>query len=102
MGITILLTKEGGEVLDQVGDPTNHLHRFLPASDDGDYVLANFIDWYGDTIFNRLQMPRFLSEWARLRSAAVADGAGDLHAKVESMAARCSDDVHLYLRFQGD
>jgi hypothetical protein len=28
--------------------------------------MLSGIDLYGDTIFNRLQMPRFLSEWRKL------------------------------------
>lgn len=102
MGMTVLLTTERGEVLDEISDPSNHMHRILPGGEDAGYVLVNFIDWYGDTVFNRLQMPRFRDEWARLRNAALADGARVLHAKVAAMAERCSEEVHLYLKFQGD
>ena len=98
----ILLTTERGEILDRIGDQKDHLHRIVPSSEDTAYVLVNFIDWYGDTTFNRLQMPRFLAEWARLRDAATADGAADLHAKIEAMAKRCAEDVHLYLKLEGD
>ena len=93
---------ERGETLDQPVDPTNHIHRLLPQSEDVGYVLVNAIDWYGDTIFNRLQMPRFVTEWARLRDAAVSFGAADLHSKVAAMARRCSAEVHVYLKFLGD
>jgi hypothetical protein len=102
MGVTILLTTERGDVLDRADDPANHLHRLLPVSDDTEYVLVNCIDWYGDTVFNRLQMPRFLTEWAKLRREALVDGGADLHAKVAAMAERCGKEVHLYLKFQGD
>ena len=102
MGMTVLLTTERGEVVDQMGDSSNHLHRLLPSSEEVGYVLVNYIDWYGDTVFNRLQMPRFRSEWARLGGAALASGAADLHAKVTAMAERCAAEVHLYLKFQGD
>jgi hypothetical protein len=102
MGIRVSLTTEKGEILERAGDPTNHFHRFLPGPDDHSYVLVNYIDWYGNTFFNSLQMPRFLDEWARLREAATAEGAADLHEKVAAMAARCAEDVHLYLKFQGD
>jgi hypothetical protein len=102
MGITVSLTTEREEVLEETGDPANHLHRFLPASDDTSYVLVNYIDWYGNTIFNRIQMPRFTKEWASLRQAAIASGASDLHTKIATMATRCSEEVHLYLKFQGD
>jgi hypothetical protein len=102
MGITVLLTPERGETLEETSDPANHLHRFVPSVDDGAYVLVSYIDWYGDTVFNRLQMPRFLDEWARLCEAARADGATELHEKIAAMATRCGEEVHLYLKFQGD
>jgi len=102
MGITVLLVTEGGEILDEAGDPLNHLHRMLPVPEDPAYVLVNSIDWYGDTIFNRLQMPRFAAEWAKLRDAAASVDAADLYTRVISMAERCEAEVHVYLKFQGD
>ena len=102
MGIMILLTTERGEILEDARDPTNHLHRVLPGDGESGYLLLHFIDWYGDTIFNRLQMPQFMVEWAKLERVAQAEGAGDLHSKVASMAERCAAEVHLYLKFQGD
>jgi hypothetical protein len=60
MGFDINLEKENGEVLATVGDPQNLLHRLLERSHAAEPHLAE-IDWYGDTTFNRLQMPRFLT-----------------------------------------
>jgi hypothetical protein len=65
MGFDINLEKEHGEVLATVEDPKNLLHRLLERSQAVEPLLAE-IDWNGDTTFNRLQMPRFLSEWETL------------------------------------
>lgn len=65
-------------------------------------MLLNFVDWYGDTIFNRLQIPQFLSEWARLADSARAQGAWDLFSTIAAMAGRCGEEVHTYLKFRGD
>jgi len=102
MSMTIRLETESGEVLESTGDPTNALHRILPAHDDATYGYVSCIDWYGDTTFNALQIPRFLSEWRRLLPAARAQGAEALHRNIETMAKRCQGEVHVYLKFLGD
>jgi hypothetical protein len=64
--LTAVLEDEAGEPLERVEDATNILHRLLPGPDDQRYVYLGTIDWYGDTVFDRLQAPRFLQngvEW---------------------------------------
>lgn len=73
MGFHINLETERGEVLAPVIDPQNHLHRLSERSLREQPLLAE-IDWYGDTVFNRMQMPRFLSQWQALaRNSQSAD-----------------------------
>ena len=47
-----------GKLLREHGDPT---HPMLAS-----------IDFYGDTVFNRMQMDRFLEEWAEVSAKANA------------------------------
>jgi hypothetical protein len=65
MGFDIELQSERGETLQVVSDPKNLLHRLIEAY-AGDDPLLGEIDWNGDTVFNRLQIPRFLSAWKEL------------------------------------
>jgi hypothetical protein len=102
MGMQVQLRVEDGEVLDSVDDPSNALHHILPNYDDPAYCYAGCIDWYGDTTFNCLQIPRFLSEWDRLLPAARAHGCEVLHQRIEVLAKRCQAEVHVYLKFRGD
>jgi hypothetical protein len=102
VGLTVLLQGERGDVHQSVADPSNILHRLLPSDEDVTFVMVNDIDWYGDTLFNRPQMTRFLDEWRRLRSRAEEQGALDIHGRIEAMAIRVHDGVHLYLKFVGD
>jgi hypothetical protein len=102
MGMTIMLETESGEVLESTDDAANALHRVLPKHDDPSCYYVNCIDWYGDTMFNVLQVPRFLSEWNRLLPTAQQHGAAALHAKIDAMARRCQVEVHVYLKFRGD
>jgi hypothetical protein len=101
MGFDINLETERGEVLASIGDPKNLLHRLMERSLADEPRLAE-IDWNGDTVFNRLQMPRFLSEWQMLARYVQSPEEAKLVDEIRALAERCRDHVHLYLKFVGD
>jgi hypothetical protein len=101
MGIDINLESERGEVLATVADPKNHLHRLLERSLPDEPLLAE-IDWYGDTVFNRLQIPRFLSHWQIVANQCQNPDELRIVEDVKELAVRCEGSVHLYLKFVGD
>jgi hypothetical protein len=101
MGFDINLESERGEVLATVTDPQNLLHRLLERAISIEPLLAE-IDWYGDTVFNRLQVPRFLSHWQTLANQSQSPDELRLVEDVKELAVRCEGSVHLYLRFIGD
>jgi hypothetical protein len=102
MGITTVLQGEDGAQLGAVEDPTNVLHRILPAHDDESYHYINQIDWYGDTVFNYLQAQRFLAEWCTLESQATAEEARRVFDGIRSLAERMASERLTYLKFIGD
>ena len=102
MGLDIFLQDENGNVLKNIGDPHNLLHQLLPSLEDTSYSLLRFVDWYGDTIFNRLQMETFLIEWERLIKKAGVGEEFELLAQIKNLARLCQKTPHLYLKFYGD
>jgi hypothetical protein len=102
MGMDIFLLNERGGIIEEVGDPANYLHRLLPSHDDETYQCLRFIDWYGDTIFNRLQMERFLLELERIKGKARTPQEQELLGGIERLARRCTEESHRYLKFYGD
>jgi hypothetical protein len=100
-GFDINLESQRGEVLATVGDPKNFLHRLLEQSLADEPLLAE-IDWYGDTVFNRLQIPRFLSHWQVVAGQAKSLDEAKIVEDVRELAVRCEGSVHLYLKFVGD
>jgi hypothetical protein len=100
MGISVVLRTESQEVLDGVDDDKNLLHVLLEPHDSA--PILSTVDWYGDTIFNRLQMQQFLSEWEMLRRIASTPDEAALVEKVKALALRCQSEPHLYLAFIGD
>ncbi len=102
MPISIVLTDEDGEEVERLDDVANLLHRLLPSGDDRSYHYLRFIDWYGDTVFNQLQMEPFLDEWGRLERAATAPEDREFLVRISDLARHCQREQHLYLKFYGD
>jgi hypothetical protein len=100
MGISVVLRSESQEVLDRVDDDNNLLHVLLPT--ESSESILGVVDWYGDTIFNRLQMDQFLPEWEMLKQRASTQNEVALIEKVKELALRCQSEPHLYLAFIGD
>jgi hypothetical protein len=101
MSFLVRLEGEFGEVNDEV-DEAALLGDVLPVHDDRSYQCLRFIDPYGDTVFNRLQMEQFLTEWERLESQLRGQERQEIAAAIRKLALRCRDGVHLYLKFYGD
>jgi len=60
------------------------------------------IDWYGDTVFNHLQMTRFLSQWKLLANHSKTPEEAKIVEDVRALATECESAVHLYIKFVGD
>ncbi len=102
MGIDVALETETGEILEQVFDPKNMLARVLPSYDDRSFYCLRFIDPYGDTVFNQLQIESLLAELKRVRETVQNQEQRALLVQIESLANRCKVEPHLYLKFYGD
>ena len=102
MGLEISLQDGQGHELVSVTDRNGYLMELLPVDDDDNHPLLASIDRNGETIFNRIQMKRFLSEWADVARSAQAMQQHALISAVESLARRCQDGPHLFLKFAGD
>jgi hypothetical protein len=102
MGITTVLETEDGKPLATVEDPTNVLHRILPAVDDPNYQCLNCIDWYGDTVFNYLQGRQFVAEWEMLKPETGDAEAQKVFEAIRKLGQRLQKERHVYLKFYGD
>jgi hypothetical protein len=102
MGLAVTVETEDGNRVAEVLDSANILHRLLPSHDDATYHCLRYVDWYGDTVFNRLQMEAVLPELDRIRLGARESGERELVDRVKELAHRCQAEPHLYLKFYGD
>jgi hypothetical protein len=89
-------------MLSEIGDGGEILHRLLPPPNDRSFVCLRFVDWYGDTSFNHLQMPDLISELDRLKTTPTDVEAEQLLDDIRTLATRCLAERHTYLKFYGD
>ena len=102
MGLSVIAEDENGLELRAFHDPGNILHALLPRQDDTSFVTLRFIDWAGDTVFNRLQIGEFITECERLlRDPRTGEERDTVHQLIE-LARLVESRAHLYLRFVGD
>jgi len=102
MGIDVSLQAGDGYQVDFIGDLQGRLYTLLPEEEDPAYPMLTSIDPYGDTVFNSIQMRRFLAEWDYAEARAETESEKALVEAVRRMATRCRDGAPLYLKFIGD
>jgi hypothetical protein len=93
------------EVYESAVEPVPFIQgMWMSPSERAASRTLRFIDSYGDTVFNGLQMDAFIEEWTRLSDRALDAGpeSARFYEAVLAMAERCRSEVHLYLRFIGD
>jgi hypothetical protein len=74
MGIDVRVETESGEVQDEVLDDNNLTEKLLPDREDGTSPCLRFVDPFGDTLFNQIQIPLLITELEkRLRGSAKPD-----------------------------
>jgi hypothetical protein len=102
MGMAIQLEDQQGKVLEEIPDLESFLARLFPSWDDESFHCLRYIDPWGDTIFNHLQMDEVISELRRIRAKTTVEAERAFVDAIEGMAARCKEGEHLYLKFLGD
>ncbi len=94
----VRLEDEKGRVLDEILT----IFGFIPENEQSGFCLLEGIDPYGNTVFNRPQMKRFIDEWQKLENAAEIASQLEKWIAVKRLAERVQSEPHKYLRFVGD
>ena len=101
MGIALHWEDENGIRRGELLDISEAVEKFLPAYDATEFQCLRFVDPYGDTVFNHLQIPQLVSELETLlRQKCEPDVEHHLRAVLDFV--RQDHGVHTYLRFYGD
>jgi hypothetical protein len=68
------------------------------SGDAGNFRLLCYLDAYGDTFFNRLQMDDLIKDLQSLNLIEI----NPLLDEIQALAERCKKEEHTYLAFYGD
>lgn len=101
MAIKVYLQTIEGSKKDHAYDPHNSLAKIWPIGDPS-FPLLQYIDPYGNVIFNGAQMPEVLRELETLLGRSSNEEQRIVLDGISRVAARCKGDPHMFLRFRGD
>jgi len=100
VGHAVLWQDENGIELGSFQEPGYDTRLIQPRWTEGTACLR-FVDPYGDTVFNQLQIPVLIEE---LDAVAARASDADLEASVRKLIEflRGCDEIHTYLKVIGD
>ncbi len=102
MGIDVRVETESGEVQDEVLDDGNLTEKLLPEREDATSPCLRFVDPFGDTLFNQLQIPLVIKELeTRLRGPVRSEVKTHCEAILKAVRA-ATGEAHTYVRFSGE
>ena len=102
MGIELIWEEENGKELARLSDPQSLLAQFLPPESDLNFACLRFVDPYGDTVFNTLQIPVVMRELQTTLSYPLSPPVEEHLHKTISLVVGAQGYIHTYLRFIGD
>jgi hypothetical protein len=88
MGIDAHMQDESGRVLDSVLDPQGLLQNLISQIENDDSSCLRFIDPYGDTIFNVVQMEPLIAELTSATTSAMEKAGAEHGHAVLALSAR--------------
>jgi hypothetical protein len=102
MGIDVRVETESGEVQDEVLDDRNLTEKLLPDREDGSSPCLRFVDPFGDTLFNQIQIPLVVKELeTRLRATTKPEVKAHCEAILKVVSETVGEE-HTYVRFSGE
>ena len=102
MGVDLKWEGEFGDIIEEIHDPKKDFVRLLRKSDISETHCLQYIDFYGDTVFNRMQIPIFINELEKILKGCEDIESRNIGMKILNIAKKSLDSVHTYLKFYGD
>ena len=81
MGINVVWVDERGKQLEVLLDPKGYTSWLLPTANEPTGVFLGFVDLYGDTVFNQLQIPGLIPELEESLARVTRDRIANMRVK---------------------
>ena len=102
MGINIYLEEEKGKMLDSVVDESQAFAHFIRKTKFPGTLCLQFIDPYGNTIFNRPQLPFLEIELRELSETITVPALHEIIQRIVDLVVKARNEMHVYITFRGD
>ena len=86
----------------QIGEGCDFPTTLFPSIEDSRFTCLRFVDPYGDTVFNHLQVRAILDELSQLELVCKDHSVRGMIGQLRTLADRCLSEPHLYLKLIGD
>jgi hypothetical protein len=101
MGIDVRLENETGDEIETLLDYEDSLEKIILECERKRSPTLRFIDAFGNTVFNRLQIPYLIREIELARERVKDETVRAFADNLLALARRCRDEVQTYLKFYG-
>ena len=102
MGVDVRWENENGRAIEEVLDPQMCISHLVLKTDLAHTTCLRFIDTYGDTTFNQLQIAILIEELESVLESALDERIIDHLRRVIGLAQKSRGEIHTYLKFYGD
>lgn len=94
--------EDGNDLAVVLSPPGSRFELIIPETTVPDYPCLRYIDPYGDTTFNQLQMPQLLVDLERTLPRCTTPETQQHIEALVSLVRKASGVVHTYIKFYGD
>ena len=98
MGLTIVLEDEDGLAIQTL--PKDLQYSELEHVNFDVFILLKYVDFYGDTTFNTLQLDDLIADLMLLKN--IAAHQSKIIQQIINLALESKQSVHTYIKFYGD
>ena len=102
MGIDLSWIDERGELIEVFDDSDFLFAEAIEQNDLTKTTCLQFVDLYGDTVFNQLQIPTLIEELEWFLGLSQEPSTRAQITRYWQLAKRSCGKTHTYLKFMGD
>ncbi len=102
MGVDVFYEDENGKELGRVLDKKNSMKKIICEIEESDSHCLRYIDLYGDTVFNQLQMDPLKKEFEIVLNKTQEKEIKYFIKKILVLIDKSKGNAHTYIKFIGD
>jgi hypothetical protein len=102
MGVDVQIEDEDGNMIEHMGDIKGQFSNFIPSLIESNSFCLRFIDLYGNTIFNQMQIPILIEEISEALEHVENKDNYEFINEILLFIRKAKGQVHTYVRFIGD